>query len=130
MATTAAGAFTREHLSLYRFQRYQQSKTDNANFYFGPKTILLNGAASFLYQLFPSFGNAGTPDLSTISSFFGAEPTASGGWRFNNREQIPQEWFNRKEPYTVTETAVEIVAQYLAYPVLFGGMWAGGISMR
>ena len=121
MTNTCKGNFNRDNLALYRFQRYQQSEADNGNFYFGPKSLLLYGAASFLYELFPSLGDAGTPDLATISSFFGAESNGNGGWRFNNKEQIPPNWYNRKAPYTIVATAVEILTQYLEYPVLFGG---------
>ena len=121
MTDTCKGNFNRDNLALYRYQRYQQSKADNGNFYFGPKSVILIGAASFLYELFPSLGNAGNPDLATISSFFGAESDGNGGWRFNNMEQIPPNWYNRQAPYTIVEAADEILALYLEYPVLFGG---------
>ena len=121
MANTCQGNFNRDNLALYRYQRYQQSKEDNGNFYFGPKSIILYGAATFLYEIFPSFGNAGTPDLATISSFFGAESDGNGGWRFNNKEQIPANWYNRKTPYTIPDAVAELVAMYLEHPVLFGG---------
>ena len=121
MVDTCAGNFNRDNLALYRYQRYQQSKADNGNFYFGPKSVIIIGAASFLYELFPSFGNAGKPDLATISSFFGAESNGNGGWTFNNKEQIPPNWYNRKAPYTISDAAVEIVSLYAEHPVLFGG---------
>ncbi|KAL8838635.1 MAG: hypothetical protein Q9170_002081 [Blastenia crenularia] len=121
MQNTCQGNFNRDNLAKYRYQRYQQSKADNTNFYFGPKALLLYGAASFLYELFPSFGNAGTPDLATMGSFFGAETDGSGGYKFNNKEQIPPNWYNRKTPYKIPDVATEIVAQYLEHPVLFGG---------
>lgn len=121
MTTTCNGNFNRDNLALYRYQRYQQSKADNGNFYYGPKTVLLDGAASFLYELFPSLGPAGDPDLPTISSFFGAEKTPDGGWQFNNKETIPPNWLNRREPYNIVATAAEVLAVYLAHPVLFGG---------
>ena len=126
MQNTCQGNFDRDNLALYRYQRYQQSLAENANFYFGPKSVLLFGAASFLYELFPSGGPAGTPDLPTISSFFGAEPDGNGGYEFNNMEQIPANWYNRVSPYTNTDVTIEIVAQYLEHPVLFGGNVALG----
>ena len=126
MDETCQGNFNRDNLALYRYQRYQQSLADNANFYFGPHAILLFGASSFVYELFPSFGNAGTPDLATMESFFGAESDGNGGWKFNNKEQIPPNWYNRKTPYSLVDVAVEIVAQYLQHPVLFGGNVAKG----
>lgn len=121
MQSTCAGNFNRDNLALYRYQRYQQSKADNGNFYFGPKSLLLYGAATFLYELFPSLGPAGAPDLATMSSFFGAQSNGKGGYTFNNQERIPTDWYNRKVPYTTAETTVEIVAMYLKYPALFGG---------
>ena len=127
MASTCHNAFNRDNLALYKLQRYQQSRSSNANFYFGAKSLLLYGAASFLYELFPSFGPAGVPDLATISSFFGAEQdAATNTWHFNNRERIPPNWYNRKTAYGVADVAVEIVAQYLEHPVLFGGNTAKG----
>jgi hypothetical protein len=120
MVSTTGGNFDRAGMALYRYQRYQQSLTENGQFYFGPITILLYGAASFLYELFPSFGNAGSPDLAVISSFFGVESDGNGGYT-HIPEQIPPNWFNRASPYTLSLSTVEILAQYLAYPVLFGG---------
>ncbi|KAI9846883.1 MAG: hypothetical protein M1837_003495 [Sclerophora amabilis] len=121
MQDTCKGNFNRDNLAKYRYDRYQQSLADNANFYFGPKTVLLYGAASFLYELFPSRGPGGTPDLDTITSFFGAEQRPDGSWVFNGREKIPDNWYNRADSYTLADSVVEILAQYLAYPVLFGG---------
>ena len=126
MQGTCQGNFDRENLALYRYQRYQQSLTENGNFYFGPKSVLLYGAASFLYELFPSLGPAGTPDLPTIESFFGAQSDGNGGYTFNNKEQIPPNWYNRKSPYSNTDVVGEIAAQYLEHPVLFGGNVAQG----
>lgn len=48
MAKVAKNNFGRDELSLYRAQRYNESRRDNPNFYFGPKSVLLYGAASFL----------------------------------------------------------------------------------
>ena len=121
MQQTCNGDFNRDNLALYRHQRYQQSLAENGNFFFGPISILLFGAASFLYELFPSFGPAGDPNLATMESFFGAAPDGNGGYTFNNAEQIPPSWSNRVSPYTLLGGVGEIVAQYLEYPVLFGG---------
>ena len=119
MQSTCSSLFNRDNLALYRYQRYQQSLSSNGNFYFGPKSVLLFGAASFLYEVFPSGGDAGTPDLPTIASFFGTGVDAPYG--SNNEERIPEGWYNRKEPYSNTDVTVEIAAQYLEHPVLFGG---------
>lgn len=48
MSNTCKGNFDRNNIALYRYQRYQQSLHENGNFYFGPKSVLLYGAASFL----------------------------------------------------------------------------------
>ena len=121
MQKTCKGNFNRDNLALYRSQRWQQSEADNGNFYFGPTSILLYGAATFLYELFPSLGPAGKPDLATMESFFGASQNSDGTFKFNNAEKIPPSWYNRASPYSVPEIAVEVLAMYLEYPVLFGG---------
>jgi hypothetical protein len=57
-----------------------------------------------------------------MKTFFGAieDSSAPGGWR-HVPERIPDNWFSRVEPYTVTDAAAEILAMYLRYPKLFGG---------
>lgn len=84
MDNTCNSNFDLNGLALYRKQRYDQSVAENPNFYFGPLSLLLFGAASFLYELMPSSKNANKPDLATISSFFGAKKNADGTWSFNN----------------------------------------------
>jgi hypothetical protein len=125
MTETTGGVYNRDGLAKYRYQRYQQSLKDNPNFYFGPLSLLLFGASSFLYELMPS-GPTYTPDEATISSFFGAEKQADGSYTFNNAEQIPANWTNRVLPYSNEDVTTEIVAQYLEYPVLFGGSTGNG----
>ena len=41
----SGGLFDRETIAEYRSMRYEESKATNPNFYFGPKSILLYGAA-------------------------------------------------------------------------------------
>lgn len=125
MTETTGGLYNRDNLALYRYQRYQQSLAENPNFYFGPLSLLLFGASSFLYELMPS-GPDYTPDKATISSFFGAEEQSDGTYIFNNAEQIPANWTNRVTPYTNNDVTAEILAQYLEYPVLFGGATGNG----
>lgn len=113
MTATTGGNFGREGLSKYRLQRWEQSQAENPNFFFGPLTLLLYGAASFLYELMPSGTRGYAPDLETISSFF-------------IDEKLPENWTNRKTPYTNSDVTREIVAMYLENPVLFGGNTADG----
>ncbi|EME80673.1 uncharacterized protein MYCFIDRAFT_98841, partial [Pseudocercospora fijiensis CIRAD86] len=96
------------NIARYRKQRYDDSVAHNGNFYYGPKSLLLYGAASFLYELFPSKGELGTPDKQTMDYFF-------------KNEQLPQNWFSRVDPYSIPLVAAEIFKQYEAYPVAFGG---------
>lgn len=124
MDATANSYFGRDQMALYRYQRYQQSLAENGNFYFGPLALLLFGASSFLYELMPS-GPAYTPDLPTISSFFGAARNADGTFSFTHAERIPDGWYNRVAPYTNNDVTREIIAQYVAHPVLFGGATGG-----
>jgi hypothetical protein len=123
----SGGLYDFNSIAAYRSQRYDQSVRENPNFYFGPLSLLLFGAASFLYELFPSFGDKGTPDLATMKSFFGAveDANAPGGWA-HVPERIPENWFSRVEPYTGMDVTNEILKMYLAYPKLFGGNVGAG----
>lgn len=126
MQNTCQGNFNRDHLALYRYQRYQQSLNENPNFYFGPFSLLLYGASSFLYELMPSGTHNYAPDLVTVSSFFGASQGSDGTWTFNGQEKIPDNWTNRVAPYTVMLVGQEIMAQYQEHPVMFGGNTGNG----
>jgi hypothetical protein len=57
-----------------------------------------------------------------MKSFFGAveDSSAAGGWR-HVPEKIPDNWFNRRSPDTNNDVTIEILAQYVQYPKLFGG---------
>ena len=86
------------------------------------KALHLYGAASFLYNAFPSQAKDLKPDKATIMSFFGAIEPAPGETAFGFQpERIPANWTNRETPYTILEIGGEILDQYLAHPVLFGG---------
>jgi len=115
------GNFNRENLGHYRADRWRQSKMENPNFYFGPLSLLLFGAASFLYELMPSGTRGYAPDLETISSFFNAVQQDDGTWVAGEGEKIPDNWTNRVEPYSNSDVTREILAMYLVEPVLFGG---------
>ena len=108
MTETTGGNYNRENLSKYRLQRYEQSRAENPNFSFGPLTLLLYGAASFLYELMPSGTHNYAPDYDTISTFF-------------IKERLPENWTNRVTPYTNNDVTREILTMYLENPVLFGG---------
>ena len=126
MQDTCQGNFDRDNLALYRYNRFQQSKAENPNFYFGPFSLLLFGAASFLYELMPSGTHDYAPDLETISSFFGAQQGSDGTWTFNNAEKIPDNWTTREVPYTIELVGQEILAMYAEHPVPFGGNTGDG----
>ncbi|KAM3424667.1 hypothetical protein BST61_g6654 [Cercospora zeina] len=126
MTETTGGNYDLEGLALYRYQRWSQSRDENPNFYFGPFSLLLFGAASFLYELMPSGTRGYAPDVETISSFFGAQREDDGTWTFNNAEQIPPNWTNRVDPYDNAKVVAEILKMYLLHPVEFGGNTADG----
>lgn len=113
MTETTGAYYNREGLSKYRLQRYEQSRAENPNFFFGPLTLLLYGAASFLYELMPSGTNGYQPDYATIESFF-------------VHERIPDNWTTRITPYSNMDVTNQIVTMYLENPVLFGGNTADG----
>jgi hypothetical protein len=118
----SGGNFDRNAIAAYRSQRYDESLATNPNFYFGPLSLLLYGAASFLYELFPSFGDKGVPDLATMEAFFGAKPDSSSSSGYTHvPERIPENWFSRVAPYTLLDVGAEILDLYLMAPKLFGG---------
>ncbi|KAI9641942.1 hypothetical protein NHQ30_009811 [Ciborinia camelliae] len=126
MTETTGGNYNRDGLAKYRYERYQQSLQDNPNFYFGPLSLLLYGAASFLYELMPSGTKGYVADYDTISSFFGAEKNTDGSYSFNGNERIPDNWTNRVTPYSNADVTTEILKLYLEYPVPFGGATGNG----
>jgi hypothetical protein len=58
------GVCTRENLGKYRGLRYEESKRDNEHFFFGPGSLLLYGAASFLYELMPGSSHTASESVS------------------------------------------------------------------
>lgn len=126
MTETTGGNYNLQNLALYRYQRYQQSVKENPNFYFGPLSLLLFGAASFLYELMPSGTRNFAPDYYTISSFFGAQKNSDGTYSFNNAERIPDNWTARNDPYDILKVGAEIFKMYALHPVMFGGNTANG----
>ena len=123
VAKQNGGLYNRATMATYRYQRYQESLRDNGNFVFLPQSILLFGAASFLYQLFPN-GTDMLPTELAISSFFGAKSDGSGHWT-SIPERIPANWVKRKTPYTLVDVSAEVLALYVKHPVLFGGNVGG-----
>ena len=79
---------------------------------------MLYGGASFLYQLFPSWGTQ--PDQDMIGTFFGAVPNNEGTYDFT-AERIPENWVNRPTTYTLYDMAEEMNNMFYDYPKLFGG---------
>ncbi|KAK4500726.1 hypothetical protein PRZ48_008916 [Zasmidium cellare] len=107
MSATTGGLHNVENLAIYRGERWDQSVQENPNFFFGPLSLLLFGAASFLYELFPSGPNY-IPDQATMNSFF-------------IEERLPNNWINRIEPYSNRLVTQEILKMYLLNPRPFGG---------
>ena len=107
--------------------RYTQSLTTNPTFYFGPKVVLLYGAASFLFRLFPNFvsGDTAPPILKFVAPFFGANQTNTGfknpKFIFSGGERFPDDWHNRQTPLTLANVADDFVTMYGMAPVLLGG---------
>lgn len=126
MDKTCSSNFNLQNLAVYRGQRWDQSVKENSNFFFGPLSLLLYGAASFLYELMPNGNHNYAPDLETISSFFGAQKNSDGTYSFNNAEKIPDKWVNRVAPYTNNDVTNQIVSMYLLNPRPFGGNTASG----
>ncbi|KAL8792072.1 MAG: hypothetical protein Q9195_005327 [Heterodermia aff. obscurata] len=121
MASTVNNLFDRDGLAYYKYLRYNQSRADNPNFYYGPKAPFFETTAAFIFEAFASYGNEGTPDLATVQSFFGTRPTSDGHFTTNSGEKVPDNWHNRRTPYTIPQLAGDVIAMYGKYPVPLGG---------
>ncbi len=127
--TATSYSYNQTVVAQHQFNRYQDSKATNPNFFFGPKAILLYGAASFLYELFPSHGPDGAPAFIDIGAFYGTtNPDVNGITAFNNTEHIPvnpnamgPQWNSRTNPYTIADLVLQVIDLYTAHPVLLGG---------
>ncbi|KAK7193860.1 Cloroperoxidase [Paraphaeosphaeria sporulosa] len=122
---TSNGLFDRDTIAVYRSQRYDESLAENPNFYFGPKALLLYGAASFIYEVFPIFGPEGDANIDMISTFYGAVPNSAGSYD-HVPERIPENWSNRRTAYGLLEIGEEIRYQFSYAPKLFGGNVGAG----
>lgn len=100
-------------LSKYRQDRWEQSKAENPHFYFGAGSLLIYGAATFLYELFPSAESIGSGDEATMMSFFGANKDANGNYYWNGGERLPPNWRPRIKAYDDIELSKQIVTMYL-----------------
>lgn len=121
MYKTVGGQFNLPNMVKFMGQRYHQSIAENPNFYFGPKVVLLYGAASFLFRLFPNFtGDTGPPVLHFIGGFFGAKQSGST-FVFSGGERILDDWFNRLTPLTLADVANDFATMYSSAPVPLGG---------
>ncbi|KAI9695334.1 MAG: hypothetical protein M1820_008686 [Bogoriella megaspora] len=120
MANTTEGNFDLDGLAKFRFERYEQSRLNNPQLFFGPLGTFTYGAASFVYELFPSGTDDYQPNLQNTASFFGAQQNSDGTWT-HVPERIPANWTNRVAPYTLPDVAAQIFEMYGQYPVGFGG---------
>ncbi|UJR11410.1 hypothetical protein I4U23_015590 [Adineta vaga] len=118
-AQNNGGLYNWKTMADYRYKRYQQSLAENGQFLFPPQAILLYGAATFLYELFPN-GTDKLPTETVISSFFGAKQTENGKWEAVS-EKIPSNWYRRETPFTLVDIAIQVLKLYLEHIALFGG---------
>ena len=121
MNKTVNGNFNLPNMVTFMGQRYSQSRAENPYFYFGPKVVLLYGAASFLFRLFPNFtGNTGPPVLHFIAGFFGVQQSGTSFTRLAG-EQILDDWHNRLTPLTLANVSQDFATMYSSSPQLLGG---------
>lgn len=121
MYKTVGGNFGLPQMVTFMGQRYKQSVAENKNFYYGPKVVLLYGAASFLFRLFPNFtGDVGPPTLHFIAGFFGVQQSGTG-FVLRSGEEILDDWHNRLTPLTLADVAKDFATMYGMNPVLLGG---------
>ncbi|KZT51124.1 Cloroperoxidase [Calocera cornea HHB12733] len=124
MAETAAeihngtAIFDFDAVALHRARRYNQSIAENPWIVFPSAEIHNYGAGVFVFEAFPSSARNMTPDLETISSFFGAVPLGNGKYG-SQPERIPEGWHNRVSILNSSIIGDGGQDQYNAYPVPF-----------
>ncbi|KAF2755871.1 secreted chloroperoxidase [Pseudovirgaria hyperparasitica] len=120
MVNTTGGYFDAYGMAKVRYNRYVDSRTRNPQFSFGPLAIFTHGAASFVYEMFPSGTEDYRPTLANTAAFFGAKKERDGSWS-HIPERIPDNWTTRATPYTFLDVAAQTFKLYTQYPVGFGG---------
>lgn len=113
-------------IALYRSQLYDRARVENPYLLFNTLSLHNYGASSFLFNAFPSSAKNNTPDLETISSFFGAVQADNGSWTHVG-ERTPPNWHNQVAPLTDLDISQGILQLFGAYPKPFGaninGTW-------
>jgi hypothetical protein len=110
------GTHTATTLAAARARRWDDSQAANPHFFFGPLSIFLYGAASFVYDLMPS-GPGYRADQQTLDAWF-------------LRERLPAGWSCRVAPLRVADTAREMEGMFRMAPRPFGGNVAAGRFQR
>lgn len=123
MVEISGGDFTQSHISKMKHTRWQQSKDNNPNFFFGPIGLISYAASAFLPEL---YGDGNSADLHTVATFFGVGQQEDGSWKYGHNESIPENWYAREKAYGVVGVVENFLKMYLENPVLFGGNTAEG----
>jgi hypothetical protein len=118
-SSTSAPLYDFTGFKNYKGLRYDESRQDNPYFYFGPKQFLLYAAACLVFKAFPSQSDGLQPNYATISSIFGAQKNAAGGYDFVY-EKLPPNWRNRLLPLSFQETFTCAFNMYKENPRPFG----------
>jgi hypothetical protein len=117
---SSGGLFDLPNVAKWQYERYVQSRKENPHFYWGPIFFFQHGAASFLFELWPNGNEGYVPTLKNTASFYGARQNSEGQWE-RVPERLPENWVNRKTPYTLLGIAANIFAMYGMYPAGIGG---------
>ncbi|EIN06351.1 hypothetical protein PUNSTDRAFT_145605 [Punctularia strigosozonata HHB-11173 SS5] len=104
------------------YSRYQDSVTNNPNFYFvPPSAIVVVGATYFIPAFFSNatIGAGGVANEASIASFEGAHFNSDGTITYVPERIPPQGWYRRGVPMTLVELIAGFLAVYGPNPVLF-----------
>ncbi|SMR45458.1 unnamed protein product [Zymoseptoria tritici ST99CH_3D1] len=109
------GDFTLECMGPYMRSRYDQSLHTNGNFFNGPLFLFALGTAALPSQSFASYGNEGTPSVSTIAPFWAATRTSTGHYTVApGTERLPSYWYNRPTSLSFPEIVGQVSDLYQA----------------
>ncbi|KAM0747169.1 hypothetical protein T439DRAFT_328938 [Meredithblackwellia eburnea MCA 4105] len=108
----SGGLYDINCMAQVRKRKWERSVALNPNFTFGPLQLILYGAASHLYELFPSGAHdgipAGQPDGPTIDMIFGVIANKDRTVFTKDIEWLPPNWWTRNSPYTLPLIATQV----------------------
>ncbi|KAF2091596.1 oxidase [Saccharata proteae CBS 121410] len=105
-------------------RRFQYSKANNPNFYYGPVTGFIARNAGYMFGTrllsnHTSEAPLGVMHKDTFRSFWAVYGDDEDSYEYKfGHEQIPENWYKRATPYGLVELNLDLAAWMMKYPEL------------